>query len=333
MVFRALVTDRDEEGLTRSTVQWVPDEKMPAGDVLVAIEWSGLNYKDALCLAGQGRLVREYPHIAGIDFAGRVVDSSDDRYRPGQAVALTGWHVGERRWGGFATRARVAGDWLVPLPKRLAPREAMVLGTAGFSAMLAINRLKDAGITMHSGDVVVTGAGGGVGSMAVMLLARLGYNVVAVSGRPELYDEIKRLGAHRIIGREEMLVESGKPLDSSQWSAAIDSVGGPLLGQVLKKIKPGGVVAAVGNAGGMDWQGSVAPFILRGLSLFGINSVDQPYDVRVEAWERLASLYLPTVYGPLVREAVLGELEDLAALTLSGGVGGRVVVNPRDDTR
>lgn len=330
MSFKALVTDRNAEGVVSSRVTTIEEVSLPDGDVLVAVEWAGLNYKDALCLNGLGNLVRTYPHVAGIDFAGRVVESRNARYHPGQAVLLTGWRVGEARWGGYAQRARVEAGWLVALPKKLSARSAMVLGTAGLTAMLAINRLKAEGIAADSGEVLVTGAGGGVGSLAVMLLARLGYKVAAVTGRPELGERLLRIGAHSIVPRAELLASSGKGLDKERWAGAIDPVGGPLLVEVLKKISYGGVVAVVGAAGGADFPASVIPFILRGVSLLGIDSVMQPFEQRVAAWDRLSTLFVPSAYESFVQEARLDDLPRLSKTILSGGIAGRVIVNPRD---
>jgi acrylyl-CoA reductase (NADPH) len=328
-MFRALVTRKDADGRISSAVEALPEAALPAGDVLVAIEWTGLNYKDALCLAGRGGLVRSYPHVAGIDFAGRVLESGDDRYRSGQRVVLTGWHVGERRWGGFAERARVSGDWLVPLPHGLSTREAMVLGTAGFTAMLAANRLKSDGLRPEQGEVLVTGASGGVGSIAVLLLSRLGHRVAAVTGRAELAERLTALGAAAVLGRDEVITQSGKPLDHEQWAGAIDTVGGPMLAEVLKKLKRDGAVAALGNAGGVSFEGNVLPFILRGVTLFGIDSVLQPYAARVAAWDRLATLFVPGAYAPWVTEVPLAALPEAATRILEGGVAGRIIVNPR----
>lgn len=330
MSFRALVTDRLPDGAVRSTVTSLSDAQLPAGNVLVAVEWAGLNYKDALCLTGQAGLVRTYPHVCGIDFAGRVVESSDERYHPGQAVLLTGWRVGELRWGGYAQRARVDADWLVPLPKRFSTRTAMMIGTAGLAAMLAINRLQAEGIRAGGGEVLVTGAGGGVGSIAVLLLSRLGYSVAALTGRPELGEQLKRLGASRIVSRDEVLTPTGKALDKEVWSGAVDSVGGPLLGEVLKKIRYGGAVAAVGNAGGRGWNASVIPFILRNVSLCGIDTVMQSFEARRSAWDRLTTLFVPAALEPMLTEVGLEELPALADQLLKGSIAGRVIVNPRD---
>lgn len=330
MSFRALVTDQNAGGGVASRVETLEESRLPAGDVLVSVEWAGLNYKDALCLTGQAGLVKAYPHVAGIDFAGRVIESSDARYHPGQAVVLTGWRVGELTWGGYAQRARVKADWLVPLPKRFSTRTAMMLGTAGLAAMLAVNRLQAEGVKAGESEVLVTGAGGGVGSIAVLLLARLGYNVAAVTGRPERDAELKRLGAQRIIARDELLQPSARVLDKEQWAGAIDNVGGPLLGEVLKRIRYGGTVAAIGNAGGRNWDASVIPFILRGISLCGIDTVMQPYEARVAAWDRLTNLFVPAAFEQVLTEARLEDLPGLAAKMLAGELAGRVIINPRD---
>ena len=329
-MLRALVTRQDEAGKVASAVEELDPAQLPEGDVLVAVEWSGLNYKDALCLNGLGSLVKSYPHVGGIDFSGRVVESKSPRFHPGQPVILTGWRVGDTRWGGYAQRARVKSEWLVPLPKKLSTRDAMVLGTAGLTAMLAINRLKGEGVTPDRGEVLVTGAGGGVGSLAVMLLSRLGYRVTAVTSRPELAEQLRRLGAQQILGRDELLAPTGKVLDKERWVAAVDSVGSELLGQVLKKISYGGAVAAVGAAGGPEWQASIIPFILRGISLLGIDSVQAPIDARLAAWDRVADLFSGAAYESMIAEHRLGDLPGLAKRMLKGGVAGRVVINPRE---
>jgi acrylyl-CoA reductase (NADPH) len=327
MSFQALVTRRSEDGSVVNGIETLDDGALPAGNVLVEVEWTGLNYKDALCLTGRGGLVRTYPNVGGIDFAGRVLESEDRRYRPGQQVALTGWRVGELHWGGFARRARVEAGWLVPLPKGLSTRTAMVLGTAGLTAMLAVNRLQGDGLTIDSGDVVVTGAGGGVGSIAVHLLARLGHRVTAISGRAELAGALEKLGAAQVAGREVVVTQSGKGLDKESWAAAIDTVGGPMLAELLKKLRRYGAVAAVGNAGGIGFEGSVLPFILRGVTLFGIDSVMQPYEARVAAWEHLTTLFDAEAYAPWVDEVPLADLPAAAERILKGGVRGRTIVD------
>lgn len=330
MSFSALVTRQASTGEVSNSVESIDEAALPAGDVLVSVEWAGLNYKDALVLSGQGNLVRTWPHVGGIDFAGRVVESRDARYHPGQPVILTGWRVGETRWGGYAQRARVEAGMLVPLPKRFSSRSAMMLGTAGLAAMLAVNRLQAEGVKPGDGEVLVTGAGGGVGTIAVMLLARLGYHVAALTGRPELGDQLTRLGASRIVARSDLLATTGKVLDKETWAGCIDNVGGPLLGEVLKKIRYGGVVAAVGLAGGAKWDASVAPFILRNVSLCGVDTVMLPFAARQAAWDRLTTLFVPAAYEPLVRDVRLADLPALAAEMLAGQIAGRVLVNPRD---
>ena len=326
MTFRALVTDKDEGGQVRSTIEEADEKRLPDGDVLVGVDWAGFNYKDGLALLGKGGIVRQYPHIGGVDFAGRVIESTDARYHPGQPVILTGWRVGEWHWGGYATRARVNADWLVPMPKGLSARESMVLGTAGLTAMLAVNRIRGEGVRPGDGPILVTGAGGGVGSIATLLLAKLGYRVEAMTGRPELKDDLLALGATEIVGRD-VLAPTGKKLLPTRWVAAVDAVGGAPLGEMLKQIHPGGVVAAIGLAAGDTWDASVVPFLLRGITLAGIDSVMQPYENRVGVWDRLNSLFSPTVYERLVQEAKLEDLVGLASKILAGQVKGRVVVS------
>jgi len=329
MSFRALLTEKAEDGTVSSAVQILEDARLPEGDVTVDIEWAGLNYKDGLCLMGQGGLVRTYPHVAGVDFAGSVLESDDSRYRVGDKVVLTGWRVGEAHWGGYAERARVKADWLVPLPTGLSARDAMIMGTAGLTAMLAINRLEWAGLTPSKGDVLVTGAAGGVGSISVALLRRLGYSVTALSGRPQHADMLRDLGAANIIDRSEFMEQPDKPLESARFAAAIDCVGGPVLGKLLRQIAYGGSVASLGNAAGIKLDTNVLPFLLRGVNLLGIDSVMQPFDARTEAWARLADLFDFAAYAGNVEEVGLDALPEKAAQILSGAVKGRVLVNPK----
>jgi len=305
MSFRALLTERSEDGTVSSSVTLLDDAQLPEGDVIVDIEWAGLNYKDGLCLTGQGGLVRTYPHVAGIDFAGTVRESDDFRYRVGDKVILTGWRVGETHWGGYAERARVKADWLVPLPAMLSLRDAMIMGTAGLTAMLAINRLEAEGIAPTSGEVLVTGAAGGVGSIAVTLLKRLGYTVAALSGRPQHAGTLMGLGAASVIDRSDFLAQPDKPLESARFAAAIDCVGGDVLGKLLRQIAYGGVVASLGNAAGIGLNTNVLPFILRGVTLAGIDSVMQPMEARMTAWTRLASLFDFNAYAENVEEPAL----------------------------
>lgn len=326
MSFRALVTEKAEDGAITSSVQQVDEARLPDGNVTVDVQWAGLNYKDALCLTGAGGLVRTYPHVAGIDFAGIVRESVDARYVPGQAVVLTGWRVGEVQWGGYAQCARVSADWLVPLPEGLTTRQAMVAGTAGLTAMLAIDRLEAAGLRPDAGEVLVTGAAGGVGSIATSLLGRLGYQVAALSGRPELSGALRLLGANSVIDRNAFLGGADKPLESARWAAAIDSVGGKVLGKLLRQINYGGVAASIGNAGGIALETNVLPFILRGVTLIGIDSVMQPYATRVAAWQRLAGLFDFQGYEELVEEIALEGLPAAAQRILAGEIKGRVLV-------
>lgn len=327
MAFTALVTDKDDSGKITNRVVQLDESELPEGNVLVGIEWAGFNYKDGMALSGVGGLVRAYPHVGGVDFSGRVIESRDPRYHPGQAVILTGWRVGEWHWGGFSTRARVNADWLVPLPRKLSTRDAMVLGTAGFTAMLAVNRLKNEGLKPGSGAVLVTGAGGGVGSIATLLLSRSGYQVDAMTGRAELEGDLRALGATNVIGREA-LAANPKKLLATRWPAAIDNIGGAPLGELLKQIHQGGCVAAVGLAAGDGWEASVIPFILRGVTLAGIDSVMQPFEARMAVWERLASLFSASAYGRMVTEAKLEELPEIGKVILEGGIKGRVICKP-----
>ena len=329
MGFRALVTDRGAEGKVTSQVEIIDEARLPEGEVTVDIDWAGLNYKDGLCLTGGGALVRAYPHVAGIDFAGSVRSSADPRYAPGDMVVLTGWRVGETHWGGYAERARVKADWLVPLPAGLTTRDAMIVGTAGLTAMLAIIRLGGAGIAPEAGEILVTGAAGGVGSIAVSLLARLGYKVVALSGRPQHGEALKALGAAEILDRDTFLAQPDKPLESARWAGVVDNVGGAVLGKVLRQVKYGGAVASIGNAGGIDLQTNVLPFILRAVTLMGIDSVMQPYAARIAAWQRVAESFDLGAYAGLVREIGLEDLPQAAADILAGQVNGRVLVRPR----
>lgn len=329
MAFRALVVDKAKEGTISQTIRELDDAELPDGDVTLRIDYSTLNYKDGLCLTGQGGLVRTYPHVPGIDFAGVVESSDDPRYRPGDRVVLTGWRVGEARWGGYATRSRVKADWLVKLPDAISNRQAMAVGTAGLTAMLAVIALEKAGLTPARGEVLVTGAAGGVGSVAVAILARLGYSVAAVTGRPEAADYLKTLGATTIIDRAELAEAGTRPLESERWAAAVDAVGGEMLARVLKQMKYNGSVAAIGLAGGAAVPSfTVIPFLLRGVNLLGIDSVMRPYEDRVEAWNRIATDLPMDRLESMTSEHGLADLPALATSILEGGVRGRVVVDP-----
>ncbi|KRS14646.1 acryloyl-CoA reductase [Roseovarius atlanticus] len=326
-MFNALVVEKDEEsGKTSAEVKQIGVDDLPEGEVTVAVEYSTVNYKDGLCIGPGGGLVRTYPHVPGIDFAGTVEESSDDRYSPGDKVVLTGWRVGEAHWGGYAQKARVKADWLVPLPEGLDTRQAMAVGTAGFTAMLAVMALEDQGL--KKGPVLVTGAAGGVGSVATAILAKLGHEVAAVTGRPEQEDYLKSLGASRIVPREDLTEVTKKPLEAEAWGGCIDAVAGAMLGRVLKQMEYGSSVAAIGLAGGAAIEGAlITPFILRGVNLLGIDSVMQPYDNRVRAWERIARDLPMDKLASMVQPATLSDLPGLGRDILKGQVKGRVVVD------
>ncbi|MFD1157415.1 acryloyl-CoA reductase [Roseovarius aestuarii] len=327
-MFKALVVEKDEEsGKTSAAVKELGVDDLPEGEVTVAVEYSTVNYKDGLCIGPGGGLVRKYPHVPGIDFAGTVEASSDDRYRPGDKVVLTGWRVGEAHWGGYSQKANVRADWLVPLPDGLDTREAMAVGTAGFTAMLAVMALEDHGLEPGYGPVLVTGAAGGVGSVATAILANLGYEVAGVTGRPETADYLKSLGATQIVAREEINETTKRPLESESWSGCVDAVGGAMLARVLGQMKYGASVSAVGLAGGAGLPATVIPFLLRGVNLLGIDSVMQPYDNRVRAWKRIASDLPMDKLEAMIQPAKLGDLPGLGADILKGQVKGRVVVD------
>ncbi len=326
-MFTALVVEKDDSGATAASVQRLDDDRLPAGDVTVAVEYSTLNYKDGLCLGSGGGLVRTYPHVPGIDFAGVVEASDDPRYAPGDRVVLTGWRVGEAHWGGYATRARVKADWLVPLPQGLTTRQAMAVGTAGLTAMLAIIALEDHGLTPEQGEVLVTGAAGGVGSVATAVLAHLGYRVAAVTGRPETEGYLRDLGAARIVPRADLAETVKRPLETETWAGCIDAVGGAMLARVLGQMKYGASVAAVGLAGGSSLPATVIPFILRNVSLLGIDSVMRPYPARLRAWDRISRDLPMAKLEAMVHPAALADLPALGAAILTGAVQGRVVVD------
>lgn len=327
MSFKALVVEMNEGEDPIAGVQTLSDSDLPDGNVTVAVEYSTLNYKDGLCLTSGGGLVRTYPHVPGIDFAGTVERSSDDRYKPGDKVVLTGWRVGEVWWGGYAQKACVKADWLVPLPEGLTTRQAMAVGTAGFTAMLSVMALEDRGLTPGNGPVLVTGAAGGVGSVATAILDKLGYEVAAVTGRPEAADYLKSLGASQIVARDEINETVKRPLESEQWAGCIDAVGGPMLARVLGQLKYGGAAAAVGLAGGASLPATVIPFLLRGVALLGIDSVMRPYEDRVRAWSRIATDLPMDKLEAMVKPATLEDLPELGAAILKGQVKGRVVVD------
>ena len=324
---RALIVEKDDEGKTSASVQEIDEARLPDGEVTVAVEYSTVNYKDGLCIGPGGGLVRNYPHVPGVDFAGTVEASDDPRYAAGDKVVLTGWRVGEAHWGGYAEKARVKADWLVPLPTGLTTRASMAVGTAGFTAMLAVMALEDHGMKPGDGEVLVTGASGGVGSVATAILANLGYEVAGVTGRPETADYLKSLGATRIVAREELSETVKRPLEAEVWAGCVDAVGGAMLARVLGQMKYGASVSAVGLSGGTGLPASVIPFLLRGVNLLGIDSVMQPFENRVRAWERVAKDLPMDKLEAMIQPATLEDLPKLGADILKGQVKGRVVVD------
>lgn len=327
-MFKALLVEKDAAGQVTAGVRTLEEDRLPPGEVTVAVEYSTLNYKDGLCLSPSGGgLVRSYPHVPGIDFAGVVEASDDARYKPGDRVVLTGWRVGEVHWGGYASRARVRADWLVPLPAGLTTRAAMAVGTAGLTAMLAVIALEDHGLVPGAGPVLVTGAAGGVGSVAVALLAALGHEVAAVTGRPESEGYLRELGATRIVPRADLAETVKRPLESETWAGCVDAVGGAMLARVLGQLKYGASAAAVGLAGGAGLPATVVPFLLRGVNLLGIDSVMKPYDGRLRAWDRIARDLPLAKLEAMVVPAGLADLPALGAAILQGQVQGRVVVD------
>lgn len=327
MTFRALVVDKDAAGVTSAHLRDLKLDDLPQGEVLVAVDCSTINYKDGLCLGSGSGLVRTYPHVPGIDFAGTVETSDDPRYAPGDRVVLTGWRVGEMHWGGYAQKARVKADWLMPLPQGLSAREAMAVGTAGLTAMLAVLALERHGLATGQGPVLVTGGAGGVGSAAVAILAHLGHEVVAVTGRPETEAYLRDLGAARILPRAEIAETVKRPLEAETWAGCIDAVGGAMLARVLGQMKYNSSVAAVGLAGGAALPASVVPFLLRGINLLGIESVMQPYANRIEAWARIATDMPKDRLAAMTTMATLADLPQLGVDILAGKVRGRVVID------
>ena len=326
-MFNALLVEKEDQGDTSAAVVQLSPDDLPEGDVTVAVEYSTVNYKDGLCIGPGGGLVRKYPHVPGIDFAGTVEASDNARYKAGDKVVLTGWRVGEAHWGGYAQKARVKADWLVPLPDGLTTRQAMAVGTAGFTSMLAVMALEEQGMKPGDGEVLVTGAAGGVGSVATAILANLGYEVAGVTGRPETEDYLKGLGASRIVAREELNETVKRPLETETWAGCVDAVGGDMLARVLGQMKYGCSVAAVGLAGGAALPATVIPFLLRGVNLLGIDSVMRPYEDRVAAWGRIASDLPMEKLEAMIQPATLADLPGLGKDILKGQVKGRVVVD------
>ena len=323
--FRALVL-READRKVSASIEALTDDDLPEGDVLVRVSHSTVNYKDGMVINGIGRLVRDYPHVPGIDFSGTVEASDSPDFKPGDPVVLTGWRVGETHWGGHAEKARVMADWLVPLPEGLSEANAMAVGTAGFTAMLAVRALEDHGVTPGSGEVLVTGASGGVGSVATAILANLGYNVAASTGRPEQADYLKSLGATAIIDRAELSELPSRPLARERFAGAIDNVGGSTLSNLLTQMAYGGSVAAVGLTGGNELSATVLPFLLRGVNLLGIDSVMCPKERRLETWRRVARDLAMDKLTAMVETHALDDLPRLGKEILGGAVRGRAVV-------
>lgn len=327
-MFKALLIEKDDAGY-RATVKGIDDAQLPEvaeGAVTVRVDYSTINYKDGLAITGKSPVVRKFPLVAGIDFAGVVETSHHAAWSPGDKVVLNGWGVGESHSGGLAQRARVKGDWLVGLPEGLSTRQAMAIGTAGYTAMLCVLALEGHGLTPDAGDILVTGANGGVGSVAIALLSKLGYRVVASTGRPDAADALKKLGAAEVISRDE-LSAPGKPLAKERWAGVVDAVGSHTLANTCAGTKYRGAVAACGLAQGMDFPASVAPFILRGITLYGIDSVMAPPTLRKRAWERLARDLDPAKLEGMTREIGLGDAIAAGSDILAGKIAGRLVVN------
>jgi len=326
--FRALVVEQHADGV-QAVFRELPVSALPQGDVLVSVAYSSLNYKDALAITNQGKIIRSFPGVPGIDLAGTVVEAQSERFKAGDKVLLTGWGVGERHWGGYAQLARVKSEWLVPLPTGLSLQDAMGIGTAGFTAMLCVNALEEHGLRPGGREVLVTGAAGGVGSIAVALLATLGYNVVAGTGRSELHEYLKELGASDFLDRAALATPSKRPLDSERWAGAIDTVGGETLASVLRAMAYGTSVATCGNAGSMALPTTVLPFILRGINLLGIDSASCPTERRLAAWKRIAQILPHEKLEKIVRVEPFQKLITLSDEILEGHVRGRIVIDMR----
>lgn len=324
-MFKGILIEKDESGY-RAAVRDIDEAQLPDGNVTVRVSHSTLNYKDGLAITGKGPVVRRFPMVPGIDLAGVVEHSSHPDYQVGNRVLLNGWGVGEGHWGGLAQKARLNGDWLVPLPAAFTPAQAMAIGTAGYTAMLCVLALERHGVKPVDGEILVTGAAGGVGSVAVAVLAKLGYRVVAMTGRPQDADYLKTLGAVEVLERAPFAVP-GKPLGKERWAGAIDVVGSHVLANVCATTRYRGVVAACGLAAGMDFPATVAPFILRGVTLAGVDSVMCPRSERLEAWQRLGTDLELDKLGAISREVGLEEALPFASRLLAGEVRGRIVVD------
>ncbi|MDE1234628.1 MDR family oxidoreductase [Vibrio aestuarianus] len=324
-MFNALILNQQDKR-TLAAIEQIDESQLPEGDVLIAVDYSSLNYKDGLAITGKGKIIRNFPMVPGIDLAGKVIESQDERYQTGDEVVLTGWGVGENHWGGMAQKARLKADWLVPLAQGLDSKKAMMIGTAGFTAMLCVQAILDAGIKPENGEILVTGASGGVGSVAVTLLANLGYNVAAVTGRVEQNGPLlEKLGASRIIDRVEF-EEPARPLEKQIWAGAVDTVGSKVLAKVLAQMDYNSTVAACGLAGGFDLPTTVMPFILRNVRLQGVDSVSCPLEKRIAAWESLAKLLPASYFEQACNEITLADAPQYAEAITNGQVTGRVVI-------
>lgn len=327
-MFKALVIDRpDEDADLVVEIRQLEVDDLPEGDVLVDVAYSSINYKDALAVTGTGKIARSFPMVPGIDLAGTVSGSTSSQFKPGDKVLLTGWGVGERHWGGLAQKARLKSEWLLPIPAGLDAEKAMILGTAGLTAMLCVMRLQEAGVKPSDGKVLVTGAAGGVGSIAVLLLAQLGYHVVAVTGRSRTHSYLEDLGAKEFVSRSDMS-DAARPLESQKWAGAIDVAGGDILARVLAEMDYDGVVVACGLAASFKLPTTVMPFILRGVSLLGVDSVLCPMERRRVAWERLAKEMPESAYAKIGQVVPLEEVKQVAQEVIEGKIQGRVLVNP-----
>ncbi|VVE11366.1 acrylyl-CoA reductase (NADPH) [Pandoraea anhela] len=325
-MFKAILLTQSD-GATLATVTELQDDTLPTeGDVLVAVDYSTINYKDGLAITGKAPVVRKWPLVAGIDGAGTVLESSHPAWRPGDRVVLNGYGMGETHWGCLAQKARLRGDWLVRLPERFTPRDAMIIGTAGYTAMLSVMALERSGVAPHHGDVLVTGASGGVGSVAIALLSSLGYRVVASTGKLHEAEYLQVLGAAEVIDRTA-LSDPGKPLQKERWAAVVDSVGSHTLANAIAQVRYGGVATACGLAQGMDFPANMAPFILRGVTLHGIDSVMAPRELREEAWQRLARDLEPQKLGGISHDVGLADAIGIGRRIVNGEIHGRVVVD------
>ena len=324
--FRAFVVDKSDDAFTAGLRDLRMDD-LPAGDVLVKVAYSSVNYKDGLASIPDGKIVRSYPFVPGIDLAGTVVESSDERFKVGDEVIATSYEIGVSHYGGFSEYARLKADWIVPLPQGLTLKEAMALGTAGFTAALAVHQLEKNGLKLEQGPVLVTGATGGIGSVAISILSKLGYSVAASSGKESEHEYLRNLGASTILGREETTAESSRPLEKERWAGCVDAVGGATLAYLLRSTRYGGSVAACGNTGGANFSTTVFPFILRAVNLLGIDSVNCPMDLRTQLWQQLAGEYKPSaLLESIGHESSLDELPQVLSTILRGGMRGRTLI-------